>query len=113
VASFDESQVLPAGAFYRRTNMVLVSGYNLSGAYLHLKADGADQLDEINTNNNVLAIPVGTRLPDLSPVGLSVSGQAIAGQPVNITYSVTNHGTLGIVGLGGVDVDFYDGIYLS
>jgi YD repeat-containing protein len=113
IASFDESQVLPAGAFYRRTNMVLVSGYNLTSLYVVLNADGANQLEEINTNNNVLAVRADTRLPDLVPGGLSWSGQAIAGQPLTVSYSVTNRGTLDIKGLDGADVDFYDGFYLS
>ena len=112
-ASFDESLVLPAGAFYRRTNMVLVSGYDLTGQYLLVKADGANQLEESNTNKNVLAVKADTRLPDLVPGGLSWSGQAIAGQPLTLTYSVTNRGNLDVKGLDGADVDFFDGFYLS
>lgn len=112
-AIFDESQALPAGAYYRRTNMVPMLGNNLVGKYLHLRADGADRLEEINTNNNYVSVRADTRLPDLVPGALSVSGQAIAGQLLTVAYGVTNRGTLDIVGLGGADVDFSDGFYLS
>jgi YD repeat-containing protein len=113
IASFDQSQTLPAGAVYYRTNLVPVTGFSLIGEYLCLNADGADALEEINPSRNVLSIPADTRLPDLVPSGLSFSGAAIAGQSINITYSVTNRGTLPIWSLGGSDVDFYDGFYLS
>jgi PKD repeat protein len=113
MASFDESQTLPAGAIYHRTNLVPVTIDSLISQYLCLNADGTDALDEINTNLNVLSIPADTRLPDLVPSGLSYSGAPIAGQLINVTYSVTNGGTLDIAGLAGSDVDFYDGFYLS
>ena len=113
VASFDESQRLAAGAVYRRTNLVPVTGYSLVGQYLYLNADAADQLDETNPKNNVLGIPADTRLPDLVPSSLSWSGQAIAGQPISVTYSVTNRGTLDIAGLAGTDVELHDGFYVS
>ncbi|HLH54565.1 MAG TPA: CARDB domain-containing protein [Verrucomicrobiae bacterium] len=112
-SSFDESQALPAGAFYRRTNMVTVFSGTPVGEYLFLKADGANHLEEINTNNNVLSIRADTRLPDLVAGGVSISGQPIAGQSLTITYSVTNHGNLDIAGLDGAQVDFFDSFYLS
>jgi len=113
IASFDESQTLPAGAVYYRTNLVPVMGLSLSGQYLYLNADGSNALEEINTNLNVVSVPADTRLPDLVPYGLSFSGQAVAGQPITVTYSVTNRGTLDISGLDGTEVDFYDAFYLS
>jgi len=113
VGVIDESQALPAGTVYRRTNLVLVVGTDLTGQFLYLNADGANALEEINTNDNVIRIPADKRLPDLVPGGVNWSGQAIAGQPFNITYSVTNIGPLDVVGLDGTSVDFFDGLFIS
>ena len=52
-------------------------------------------------------------MPDLVPGNLAAPGRAVAGQSLEVTYSVTNAGTLDIWGISQADVDFYDGFYLS
>ena len=113
LASFDESQSLPAGAVYRRTNMVTVSGTGLAGRYLFLNADAANELEEGDLSDNVVGIAADARLPDLVAGSLSCYGDPVAGQMIDVTYSVTNRGALPIIGLSGTEVEFYDQFYLS
>ena len=113
LTEFDESQVLAAGAVYWRTNMVTMPDTDLSGQYLWLNVDDNNQLEEGNLADNAFMVPADTRLPDLVPGNLAAQGQAVAGQLLNVSYSVTNAGTLDISGPFYADVDFYDGFYLS
>ncbi len=108
VATFYESQPLPAGTVYYRTNMVTPYEAELDNYYLILKADGLDQIGEQNEANNVLAIPLHGKLPDLVPSGLrATTVQGALNQQVQVTYMVTNQGGLKL------DAEWVDSFCLS
>ena len=113
VATIYENKSLPPGTGYTRTNLVPIPEVAAENYYVLLKVDGNSQLGEINENNNVLAIPLRGRLPELRPATLAWSGPALAGQPLDVSYTVTNRGALDLVGLGGNSVEWLDGFYLS
>jgi YD repeat-containing protein len=65
VGIFYETQTLPAGAIYTRTNVVTIPDVAAENYYLLLKADGQNQIGEISEGNNVWVVPMTNNLPDL------------------------------------------------
>ncbi|MCX6925400.1 MAG: PKD domain-containing protein, partial [Verrucomicrobia bacterium] len=96
VGIFYETQTLPAGAVYFRTNVVTIPDVVAQNYYLILKADAQNQIGELSEANNIWAIPLAGILPDLSAGNLASSGTAVSGQSIQARYSVTNRGTLGL-----------------
>src|SRR5207244_3786835 len=90
IAVFYENQPLPAASSYSRTNPITIPSGVGQGYYLLLKADGHNQITEINENNNVLAIPLVGTLPDVTTASFNVPGAVLAGQPIQVTYTGTN-----------------------
>lgn len=113
VGSVLETLALPKGAAYRRTNMVSLSSINPAGQYLFFKADDLGKIPEISENNNILSIPASAALPDLVVGAVRVQGQPVAGQFVDVAYSVTNRGTLDLRALSGAGVDCDQAFYVS
>ncbi|MEI7850318.1 MAG: CARDB domain-containing protein, partial [Kiritimatiellales bacterium] len=107
IGTFYENQTLPAGTVYTRTNVVTIPDVAAQNYYLFLKADGQNQIGELSEGNNVVVVPLTNNLPDLVTTSLSVSGEAVAGQSIQVTCAVINQGYLPI------DADWYDSIYLS
>ena len=113
LATFPEYQTLLPGAAYTRTNLVVLPEVPLDNAYLLLKTDASNQLVELRETNNLRVLSLRGRLPDLSPAAFAYSGQPISGQPLDMTYTVTNRGALGLRDLSGGSVEWYDAVYIS
>jgi PKD repeat protein len=110
---YEESAALPVGAVYRRTNLLTVLTENLAGYRLFLRSDGLSGIVELNEGNNVRELVLDQGLPDLVAGDFSWSGPAVAGQTIEVAYSVTNRGPLAIRGLADSEVEFFDMVYLS
>jgi len=107
VAVFYENQPLPPNSSYSRTNQVTIPigvGHNY---YLLLKTDGNNQIAEINESNNVIAIPLDGHLPDLVPGNISLAGNPVSGESLQVIYTATNSGALPI------SAQWIDKVYLS
>jgi hypothetical protein len=97
LASSFESQTVPSGGSYARTQVARVPITQDGDYFFIFQTDGYNSLFETNTNNNTQVIPVTFHVdpPDLVPVSLTAPS-VISGAPgstFNISYAVTNQGT--------------------
>ena len=60
--------------------MVTIPDIAAENYYLILKADGKIKSGELSEANNVWVVPMTNSLPDLTPVGMSLSRDTLAGQ---------------------------------
>ncbi|WP_339379282.1 CARDB domain-containing protein, partial [aff. Roholtiella sp. LEGE 12411] len=98
---------LAAGSNYtinRSINLpnVVVGNYNLL-----FKADGNNQQGETDENNNVRAIPINIKAPDLIISDATAPTNGIANGTIDVSWTVTNQGEV------QAPADWYDSIYLS
>ncbi|HWI60124.1 MAG TPA: hypothetical protein VNZ22_23060, partial [Bacillota bacterium] len=113
VASWSETNTVPAGGSYWRTNTVRLPLTTSGTYYLVLAADEQNQLDEPDYRNNTRAVPVTfeVRPPDLAPVAF-LAPTEIAG-PLNSTltlvWGVTNLGS----GPAAGELSWWDQVFLS
>src|SRR5439155_603194 len=105
--SFYENQPLPASSSYSRTNLVSIPSGAGQNYYLILKTDGNNQIGDVNEFNNVRVLALGGALPDLKAGNFNWSGSPVAGQPIQVTYTGTN------VGAVGINAQWNDAVYLS
>jgi subtilase family serine protease len=111
VASDYQSGPLMPGATYEQTNSVQLPVVDSGTYYLILQADSSNSLDESDTNNNTIVVPVivNIRPPDLVPLVLQAP-TAVTGPPypeVTLVWGATNQGTGAALGNWG------DAVYLS
>jgi uncharacterized repeat protein (TIGR01451 family) len=101
------NQPLPPQSSYGLTNLVTIPARRGPNDYLVLKANGNNLIPEISMGNNVLTLSLNGRLPDLVPGEFRWSGSPVAGGPIQVFYTATNQGLLGI------NAEWYDTIYFS
>jgi subtilase family serine protease len=102
-----KSENVAAGASYTQTQNVLLPGVPAGNYYLIVKADGQDYIYEADEANNARAFPLTITTPDLTPTALTPNGPIIAGQWLDVSWTVKNQGT------GEARAAWLDGLYLS
>ena len=86
---------------------------DVSGTFrLILAADARDAVFEVDESNNALVLPTPivvspALLPNLAASGVGVTGVVISGQPVNVSWTVSN------TGIGPTVTRWQDSVYLS
>ena len=75
--------------------------------YLLFAADGWNYLAETNDANNVVSLPITIETPDLTVSAATAPDTLIAGDTVQLTWTVSNIGNVTAL------ADWYDSIYLS
>ena len=75
--------------------------------FLLLVADDGNAQGENSETNNVLAVPIALTAPDLVPVELDAPAGVVAGQTLEISWTVENAGTVPAFGY------WYDSLYYS
>jgi subtilase family serine protease len=96
IASRPETNALPPGGIYWRTNTARVPVYTNGSYYLVFETDSYNGLGETNFNNNTVSIPITFHigLADLAPLALQAPA-TVSGPPNSIftvTWGVTNRG---------------------
>ncbi|NNE33837.1 MAG: hypothetical protein HKN13_01275, partial [Rhodothermales bacterium] len=112
LATVRRSEVLAAAAGYDRSATIATPD-NLGGTFfLIVQADAQSQVSEENDDNNasVAAEVVIEEVapPDLRPTAFLAPSQAVAGQPITVSWTVLNQGDGATV-----DPHWFEGIYLS
>ena len=111
VSSFGHSGALAPGACYTQNQNIIIPN-GISGTYyLFVAADNNGNVSEQNENNNTdnATIDITLSAPsDLEVTSVDAPSIATSGQPVTVSWTVTNTGP------GATNVDnWYDTIYLS
>ncbi|HWD21184.1 MAG TPA: CARDB domain-containing protein [Verrucomicrobiae bacterium] len=102
--------VLGAGAPYLGFNNAPVPNGIEGNYYLLLNANDNANLYEANRTNNLLVRPFQITVPPypiLAVVSLQAPTEAWSGQPITVTWTLTNSGA------GAIDGSFYDTVYLA
>ncbi|MCP4347258.1 MAG: hypothetical protein GY795_17235, partial [Desulfobacterales bacterium] len=79
--------------------------------YLIIEADGNERVSESNEDNNTSYSLISVELtppPDLQVAFYEIPSQGLAGQPLEVTWTVQNKG----VGIADIET-WYDGVFLS
>ena len=92
LAGVTVANAVAVGSNYTQGAYVSVPNVAEGDYYLLVKADADAGLPESNETNNVLAMPVRVRLPDLVPTNLVVTGDAVAGRSLTVSWAVANQG---------------------
>jgi len=113
VRAWVETNAVPAGGSYWRTNTVELPLTDSGTYYLIFRADASGYVTESDEQNNVLAVPFtfNPTPPDLTPISFQAPS-VVSGRPnpgVTLVWGVTNRG------VGPVDGsrDWHDRVYLS
>src|SRR5262249_27471874 len=53
-----------------------------------------ETINESDTSNNVVAVPIMLKVPDLAVTDATFDGTVVPGASVSLTYTVTNQGTV-------------------
>ncbi|WP_162052193.1 CARDB domain-containing protein [Gloeothece verrucosa] len=98
---------LAAGGSYSINQTVTLPGVAAGNYYLLFKADGSNAQGEINENNNVSAVPITLKAPDLIVQSATAPTSSIANDSILVSWTVTNQG------LVDAPADWSDYIYFS
>ncbi|MCX6930341.1 MAG: hypothetical protein NT154_45105, partial [Verrucomicrobia bacterium] len=113
VAQWMETEALPAGSSYWRTNQVQLPVTQSGAYYLIFETDSWNELEESNLSNNVVSLPVTIQVnpPDLAVVAFQapVSVTSAPYPTVKLVWGVTNQGA----GTISAPADWYDLICFS
>jgi subtilase family serine protease len=100
-------------SYTHRVELRLQGSTGAGDRYLLFVADGDHDRDELSEDNNVLALPISVTMPDVDLVVTEViaPNTGIAGERINLTWTVTNQGNETFAGYGyGSQTDAF---YLS
>ncbi len=99
---------LAAGAQYHMTPTITVpGGAPMGSVYILFAADYSNSQNETSEANNLLALPITIGAMDLQASGVSVPSAGVFGQPIDVTWQVTNAGDM------AVSAPWRDRVYLS
>ncbi|MCM0593810.1 MAG: CARDB domain-containing protein [Gloeotrichia echinulata DEX184] len=98
---------LAAGSNYTLTKTLNIPNTALGNRYLLFVADADNYQYETNDNNNVKAIPVEVKAPDLITTAASAPATAGLGDQITVNWAVKNQGDV-VAG-----ADWYDYFFLS
>jgi subtilase family serine protease len=113
VRQWVETEALPAGSGYWRTNQVQLPVTQSGTYYLFLETDTGNELAESNLNNNVVSVPLTIRVdpPDLAPIAFQAPALVTSAPypTLKLVWGVTNQG----IGAISEPADWYDVIRIS
>jgi subtilase family serine protease len=113
VGQWVETEALPAGSGYWRTNQVQLPVDQSGTYYLFFETDAWNELAESNLSNNVVSVPVTIHVnpPDLAPIAFQAPALVTSAPypTLRLVWGVTNQG----VGAIGAPADWYDLIRIS
>ncbi|HVX64219.1 MAG TPA: CARDB domain-containing protein, partial [Pirellulales bacterium] len=98
---------LAAGGTYSPSQTITLPGSASGNKYLLFVTNRYQTQGETNYANDVYAVPISLSTPDLQATALSGPSAAILGQKVQVSWSVTNQGSIAAPG------GWSDTIYLS
>src|SRR5207249_1014130 len=75
--------------------------------YLLFVTDASNQQGEANESNNLRSVAITVIAPDLAITDTSSPADAVLGQPISFSWTVTNQGTV------PANADWRDRVYLS
>ncbi|MEI7902758.1 MAG: CARDB domain-containing protein, partial [bacterium] len=109
LGSVYRNQSVAAGGSYTWTNAMTLSQWQPGTYYLIMKVDDwyGSAVFESNEGNDTMAFPVTLTAPDLLPLSLTWTGEAVAGRPLTLVGGVTNQGS------GTAEPSWPDFVYLS
>jgi subtilase family serine protease len=110
LGSVNCNQSISAGGHYTWTNTVTLSQWQPGNYYLLVRPDdwnGNSWVFESDEMNNTMAFPVTLTAPDLQPLNLGWTAEAVAGKPLTLISVVTNQGN------GTAVSSWSDYVYLS
>ncbi|MDK2127160.1 hypothetical protein, partial [Parachitinimonas caeni] len=110
IGSIEQQRSLGNGESYQVAQTIRLAP-SVSGRYVIVKTDAGQQLVEtIETNNTArVETQVTATAADLRVAAVTVAPQADSGEPVEVRWTVTNHGAAVWGGTEG----WIDNIYLS
>jgi subtilase family serine protease len=112
-SSWSETNSVPAGESYWRTNTVQLPITTSGNYYLVFETDSGNYLQETNLANNIKARPITFNIhqPDLAPVLAQVPAEVTgpANPFINVIWAVTNSGT----GTAGSYQGWIDSLFIS
>ena len=95
------------GDTYNLTQTVTIPNTALGNRYLLFVADADNNQYETNEGNNIKAIPVEVKAPDLIVSNAEAPASAALGEQITVNWQVTNQGSV------SADSDWYDYFVLS
>jgi subtilase family serine protease len=98
---------LAAGSNYTINSSINLPNVIAGNYHLLFRTDRTSQQGETDENNNVKAVPITLKAPDLVVSDLSAPTNGIAGGSITVGWQVTNQGEV------EAPTDWYDTIYLS
>ncbi|BBD63171.1 YD repeat-containing protein (plasmid) [Nostoc sp. HK-01] len=103
---------LAAGASYNATENITLPNTDIGDRYLLFVADNyfyssRDYQGETDETNNVRAVPINLKAPDLVVSQLTAPTNGIANGNINVSWQVTNQGEVNAF------AKWYDAVYLS
>ncbi|MFM6480849.1 MAG: CARDB domain-containing protein, partial [Microcystis panniformis] len=98
---------LAANGIYTISKDVFLPSTATGNRYILLVTDASSNQGETNENNNVKAIPITLTAPDLIVSEVTAPTQAASGGMVDVSWKVTNQGTV------EAPADWQDYVYLS
>jgi len=104
---FQWNHTLAAGASYTETQTVRLPEVPAGSYYLILRTDHYDYLYEANEANNDRAVAITVTTPDLTPTVLTAPASAVAGQQIEVSWTVENPEA------GEAQPYWYDRLYFS
>jgi hypothetical protein len=109
VAALPFTTPLSAGQSLSVTGLVAVPSAVLGDRYFMVRADGSNDVAELNENNNAAVAAQSTHITsgDLALAALSAPANAQVGQTITVTWAVTN------VGNTAADGPWQDRLYLG
>ncbi|MCL1475465.1 CARDB domain-containing protein [Argonema antarcticum] len=104
----EDKTLLAANSFYEQNlNIEIPDNTGIGSKYLLFIADGDDIQGETDNANNLKAVPIEVKAPDLVVSNITAPQEALSGQQIEISWRLTNQGNTAATGT------WNDYIYLS
>ncbi|MBY0589582.1 carboxypeptidase regulatory-like domain-containing protein, partial [bacterium] len=94
VGSWFEPGPLAEGQSYARTRTLNLNQGSPGNKFLIFRTDNNQAISESDETNNVIAVPITLFAPDLTVSSLDVPAAGGIGQPISVSYTVTNQGSV-------------------
>ncbi|WP_198648553.1 CARDB domain-containing protein, partial [Cyanothece sp. BG0011] len=87
-----EQTPLGAGEEYTVTRNLNLPNFSTGDRYLIFVADGSGNQGETDNNNNARAVAINLNAPDLVVSDINAPVESLSGQPIDVSWTVTNQG---------------------
>ena len=104
--AYDYRNLTPNQEYALTRNITLPQG-RTGTQYLLIQADNYNYQGEIDETNNVLAVPIEVKAPDLIVSNATAPVKSYAGRQIEVGWTVANQGNADAI------ADWYDRVYLS